>query len=113
MVRGSSQIDLCAWLEVLVLLFQVCGVLGLFLSRLAPRSTRWSSHGHVGFIVAMFGLGIAGALCGKLDSEFGLFAGGTMTFLLIGMTIGGGSLESHEPIHADHHYDACLGTIQA
>ncbi len=108
MVKGSSQIDLCAWLEILVLLFQVCGVLGLCLSRLMPRSTPWAARGHVGFIIAMFGLGIAGALCGRHDSEFGLFAGGTMTFLLIGMTIGGGSLESHEPHHADH-YEPCLG----
>jgi len=100
MVRVGSQIDLCAWLEVLVLLFQVGGVLGLFLSRLAPRSTPWAARGHYGFIVAIIGLGIAGALCGRHDSEFGLFAGGTMTFLLIGMTIGGGSLESAEPIHA-------------
>lgn len=99
MVRVGTQLDLCAWLEVLVLLFQVCGVLGLVLSRLAPQSTRWSSHGHVGFIVAVIGLGIAGALCGRHDSEFALFAGGTMTFLLIGMTIGGGSLETPEPIH--------------
>lgn len=100
MVRGTLQLDLCAWLEVLVLLFQIGGVLGLCLSRLAPKSTKWSSHGHVGFIVAMFGLGIAGALCGRHDSEFALFAGGTMTFLLIGMTIGGGPIESPEPVHA-------------
>jgi hypothetical protein len=99
MVRFGYELDFCAWLEVLVLLFQVCGVLALCLFRLAPSSTRWASHGRVGFIIAMFGLGIAGAMCGRHDSEFGLFAGGTMTFLLIGMTIGGGSIDSPEAIH--------------
>ena len=39
----------------------------------------------------MVGLGVAGAMCGRHDSEFALFAGGTMTVLLIGMTMGGGS----------------------
>jgi hypothetical protein len=38
----------------------------------------------------MVGLGLAGALCGRHDSEFGLFAGGTMTILLIGMIVGNG-----------------------
>ncbi len=67
--------------------------MGLCLNRLMPRSTRWSSRGQVGSIVALFGLGIAGALCGRHDSEFALFAGGTMTVLLIGMTMGSGSIE--------------------
>src|SRR5262249_1309730 len=62
-----------------------------------PRSTRWSSSGLAGLIVALFGLAIAGALCGRHDSEFALFAGGTMTVLLIGMTMGGGSIEKTEP----------------
>jgi hypothetical protein len=62
-----------------------------------PRSTAWSSRGQVGSIVALFGLGIAGALCGRHDSEFALFAGGTMTVLLIGMTMGSGSIELSEP----------------
>ena len=53
--------------------------------------------GKIGFIVALFGLGIAGALCGRHDSEFALFAGGTMTVLLIGMTMGSGSIETTEP----------------
>ncbi len=39
----------------------------------------------------MVGLGVAGALCGRHDSEFALFAGGTMTVLLIGMIIGNGA----------------------
>ena len=56
-----NQVDLCAVLEVLVVFFQVCGIMGLCLSRLMPRSA-WSYRGKIGFIVALFGLGIAGAL---------------------------------------------------
>jgi len=96
MVLGY-HISLCAIFEVLVVLFQLCGIMGLCLNRLMPKSTRWSSSGQVGLIVALFGLGIAGALCGRHDSEFALFAGGTMTVLLIGMTMGGGSIEQTEP----------------
>ncbi len=92
------QLTPCAVLEVLVMLFQLAGIVGLCLSRLAPRATRWSSHGRVGLIIALFGLGIAGALCGRHDSEFALFAGGTMTLLLIGMTIGGGANETVETV---------------
>jgi hypothetical protein len=88
----------CAVFEVLVVLFQVCGIMGLCLNRLMPRSTRWSSRGQIGFIIALFGLGIAGALCGRHDSEFALFAGGTMTVLLIGMTVGSTSVEKAEPV---------------
>jgi hypothetical protein len=65
-----------------------------------PRTTRWPSRGQAGLIIALFGLAIAGALCGRHDSEFALFAGGTMTFLLIGMTMGSGSIEKTEPIRA-------------
>jgi hypothetical protein len=82
-----------ALFEGLVVLFQVCGILGLCVSRLLPRSARWTSRGKVGFVVALVGLGIAGALCGRHDSEFALFAGGTMTVLLIGMTTGGSSVD--------------------
>jgi hypothetical protein len=89
----SSKFDLCAVLEMLVVCFQVCGILGLCLSRLMPRSA-WSYRGKIGFIVALFGLGIAGALCGRHDSEFALFAGGTMTVLLIGMTVGGSAIDT-------------------
>jgi hypothetical protein len=96
MVLGS-HLSACTIFEVLVVLFQVCGIMGLCLNRLMPRSTRWSARGQVGLIVALFGLGIAGALCGRHDSEFALFAGGTMTLLLIGMTMGGGSIERIEP----------------
>ena len=90
----------CALFEVLVILFQVCGIMGLCLNRLMPRSTRWSSRGQVGFIVALLGLGIAGALCGSQDSEFALFAGGTMTALLIGMTVGNMPIEKADAVGA-------------
>jgi hypothetical protein len=92
-MAGGSPLSSCDVFEVLVMLFQVCGIMGLCLSRLMPRSTVWSSRGQVGSVVALFGLGIAGALCGRHDSEFALFAGGTMTVLLIGMTMGSGSIE--------------------
>src|SRR4051794_4780615 len=84
-----SSMRVCAVLELTVILFQVFGVAALCLSRLLP-ATRWASRGRVGFIVALVGLGIAGALCGRHDSEFALFAGGTMTILLIGMITGSG-----------------------
>ncbi len=94
---GRAPLSSCDVFEVLVVLFQVCGIMGLCLNRLMPRSTAWSSRGQVSSIVALFGLGIAGALCGRHDSEFALFAGGTMTVLLIGMTMGNGSIELAEP----------------
>ncbi len=97
MVVGS-HLSICTVFEVLVVLFQLCGILGLCLSRFMPRSTRWPSRGQAGLIVALFGLAIAGALCGRHDSEFALFAGGTMTILLIGMTMGSGTIEKNEPI---------------
>ena len=93
----STPANLCAIFEVLVVLFQVCGIMGLCLNRLMPRSTPWCSRGQVGSIIALFGLGIAGALCGRHDSEFALFAGGTMTVLLIGLTIGSGTIDKSEP----------------
>jgi hypothetical protein len=96
MVFGA-HLTLCDVFEILVVLFQVCGIMGLCLTRLIPCSPRWSSRGQAGFIIALFGLGIAGALCGRHDSEFALFAGGTMTVLLIGMTVGSGSIENYEP----------------
>lgn len=83
-----SLVRPCALLELSVVLFQVTGVVALCLSRLLP-ATRWAERGRAGFVVALIGLGIAGALCGQNDSEFALFAGVTMTALLIGMTIGG------------------------
>jgi hypothetical protein len=99
MVVGS-QVSACTVFEVLVVLFQVCGILGLCLNRLMPRTTRWPSRGQAGLIVALFGLAIAGALCGRHDSEFALFAGVTMTVLLIGMTMGSGSMEKIEPVRS-------------
>jgi hypothetical protein len=93
---SSRSFSLCEVFELLVILFQVCGIMGLCLNRLMPRSTRWPARGQIGSIIALFGLGIAGALCGRHDSEFALFAGGTMTILLIGMTMGSGSIEKTE-----------------
>jgi hypothetical protein len=88
-----SNVSLCALLELAVILFQVCGVGSLCLNRLMP-TTPWADRGRIVFVIALIGLGIAGALCGRHDSEFALFAGGTMTVLLIGMTMGGGSSEA-------------------
>jgi len=93
----GPHLNACAVFEILVVLFQLCGILGLCMSRLMPRATRWSSRGKVGFVIALVGLGVAGALCGRHDSEFALFAGGTMTLLLIGMTAGSGSIDHREP----------------
>ena len=86
---GWSSVSWCGILEVAVVLFQICGVAALCLDRLLP-ATRWARGGRIGFIVALLGLGIAGALCGRHDSEFALFAGVTLTVLLIGMTSGNG-----------------------
>lgn len=83
-------------LALIVMLFQVVGVAALCLYRLLP-ATPWAYRGKVGFIVALVGLGVAGALCGRHDSEFGLFAGGTMTLLLIGMTSGDSKLAANPP----------------
>jgi hypothetical protein len=93
----APRFNVCAIFEILVVLFQLSGILALCMSRLAPRTTRWSSHGKVGFVVALVGLGVAGALCGRHDSEFALFAGGTMTVLLIGMTAGSASIDQGKP----------------
>ena len=82
-----------AVLELVVMLFQVFGIGALCLTRLVP-GTKWADRGKAAFIVALVGLGIAGALCGRQDSEFALFAGGTMTILLIGMTVGGSASHS-------------------
>jgi uncharacterized membrane protein YhaH (DUF805 family) len=84
------HLRMCAVLEVTVMLFQVFGVAALCLNRLLPAS-RWAERGRIGSIVAIVGLAVAGALCNRHCSEFALFAGGTMTVLLIGMTIGTGN----------------------
>lgn len=88
----AANLSACALFELVVMGFQVVGVTGLCLTRLLP-TTGWGRRGRLVFIVSLIGLGIFGALCGHHDSEFGLFAGGTMTVLLIGMTIGGGSAD--------------------
>jgi hypothetical protein len=98
MVWTSERIG--AWLEISVMLLQVFGVVALCLHRLLP-ATRWSARGRNAFVFAMIGLGVAGAMCGRHDSEFALFAGGTMTLLLIGMTIGSdhsGSTIANHPL---------------
>ncbi len=89
-----SHPNFCGVFEMLVMFFQTCGVMCLCLCRLMPRSSALCHWGRTGFIIAVFGLGISGALCGGHDSEFALFAGGTMTLLLIGMTMGSGATEN-------------------
>ena len=94
MVSYPLRID--AVLEVVVMMFQVFGVATLCLTRLVPEP-RWADRGRVGFVFALVGLGIFGALCGRFDSEFALFAGGTMTVLLIGMIVGSGGTHATAP----------------
>lgn len=88
-----SNIGWCGLLEVLVVLFQIAGVASLCVTRFFG-GTRWADRCRVAYILALVGLGAAGALCGCQDSEFALFAGGTMTILLIGMTIGTGAVDA-------------------
>jgi hypothetical protein len=78
--------------ECLVMVFQFAGLAGLCLCRLMPGS-RWCGRGRTMVLLAVVGLAVAGAISGRQDSAFGLFAGGTMTFLLIGMIAG--SAPSH------------------
>ena len=94
MVWSNVRID--GVLEIVVMMFQVFGLATLCLTRLVPE-TRWADRGRVGFVVALVGLGVFGALCGRHDSEFALFAGGTMTFLLIGMIVGNSATHSSVP----------------
>jgi len=89
-----SHPNCCGVLEMLVMFFQTCGILCLMFYRLTSRETAWSNWGRLGLIVSLVGLGVTGALCGGHDSEFALFAGGTMTLLLIGVTVGAGSIDS-------------------
>lgn len=79
--------------ESAVMLFQVFGAIALCLSRFSPKGTKWSDRGRAGVVLALLGLGLAGAFCGRYDSQFSLFAGMTMTVLLIGITVGGGATE--------------------
>jgi len=91
-----SNVRIDGVLEIVVMMFQVFGLATLCLTRLVPE-TRWADRGRIGFVVALVGLGVFGALCGRHDSEFALFAGGTMTFLLIGMIMGSGANQSTVP----------------
>jgi hypothetical protein len=92
-----SNVGLLSVLEVVVILLQICGVVALCVTRLVSE-IRWAERGRVIFIITMVGLGVAGALCGRHDSEFALFAGGTMCALLIGMTIGNGTTDTSAPV---------------
>ncbi len=83
---------ICACLEMSVVLFQIFGVFCLCLSRLLP-GTVFSRLGRVGYILSLVGLGATGALCGRHQSEFALFAGASMTLLLIGMIAGSGATD--------------------
>jgi len=87
-----SHLNFCGVFEMLVMCFQTFGVVSLCLHRLATPNTPWAGLGRAGVVAALFGLGISGALCGRHDSEFALFAGGTMTLLLIGMTMGNSNI---------------------
>jgi hypothetical protein len=91
-----SHLRIDAVLEIAVMMFQIFGVATLCLTRLVPQ-TRWADRGRVGFVFALVGLGVFGALCGRFDSEFALFAGGTMTVLLIGMIVGSGGTHANVP----------------
>ncbi len=91
-----TTVRACLLAETFVMLFQVVGVAGLCLSRLAA-GTSWARRGHLVFLVAILGLGAAGAIAGRNDSVFGLFAGGSMTLLLIGMISGSGASDPIRP----------------
>ncbi len=95
MAISNFRVD--AVLELAVMLFQFFGLATLCLTRLVP-GTRWADGGRVGFVIALIGLGVFGALCGRFDSEFALFAGGTMTVLLIGMIAGTGTAHATAPL---------------
>jgi hypothetical protein len=88
-------LQVSAVLELLVVLFQVFGVLAFCVSKL-HTGARWAERGRVGVVIALVGLGVAGTLCGRHHSEFSLFAGLTMGLMLVFICIGGGHAE-----HAD------------
>jgi hypothetical protein len=85
-----TNVRLCAVFEMTVMLFQVFGVGALCLSRFLPARP-WALRGRIGTILALVGLAVAGGLCGQHASDFALYAGGTMTVLLIGLTTGHGT----------------------
>lgn len=84
-----SSVHPTAWFELFVVVFQVVGVAALCLHRLLP-GCKCGSRACTVLVLAMIGLGLSGAYCGSRDSAFSLFAGGTLTFLLIGMIAGSG-----------------------
>jgi hypothetical protein len=84
--------SLCLYLEMTVVLLQVVGVASLCCSRLSPAGAL-ARLGRVGYVLTLLGLGVAGAYCGCHQSKFALFAGASMTLLLIGMIAGGGSID--------------------
>lgn len=73
--------------ESLVMIFQVIGLASLVLSRLLPAH-RWTQRGKMVFTWAIVGLAVAGSICAHHHSSMGLFAGGSVTFLLVGMIAG-------------------------
>ena len=77
-------------LEFLVMVFQILGVASLCLTRLFP-GTVWADRGRLAFVGALVGLGVSGAMCGREDSHFALFAGATLTALFLGMIAGAGT----------------------
>lgn len=74
-------------LQSSVILLQILGVVGLILSRAVPGS-RLGTQARWVLVLAVIGLGIAGVLHGHDRSGMNLIAGGTMTFLLVGMITG-------------------------
>lgn len=83
-------------LEVLVMAFQVVGVLALGWLKLAPGSVRaeW------GMMAAQLGLGVAGASCAGFESGFALYAGFTLIVLLLG------AIKTESDHAAPRHADA-------
>jgi hypothetical protein len=73
--------------ESLVMLFQMVALTTLVLARLLPRH-RWTHFGKAVFTWAIVGLGVAGSICAHHQSTMGLFAGGSVTFLVVGMIAG-------------------------
>jgi hypothetical protein len=91
-----SNVHTCAALEFTVFLLQFLGVVSLFASRLAP-GPRWADWGRMCLVLTLLGLGVVGCLLSAHNSEFSLFAGGTITVLLIGTTVGGHSTSTPMP----------------
>lgn len=82
------SLEASALVELLVVLFQVLGVLALCVSRL-HAGPRWADRGRLGLVIALVGLGVAGVLNGPHHSEFSLFAGLTMGAFLVCVCLGG------------------------